>query len=645
MNSYAASGLSAADATADLLNAVVAGKTRAEDLARTFGRVASIGAVAGLEHRELAGAVAAVTTKGIQTESAVSGVRQAIVNVLKPTKVATDEAERLGISFNAATLKSKGLGGFLKMITSSSGYTAESMSKLFGDVDGLAAVMALAGDNGVGFNNVMKQMAVGTAQTDNALQKMTQTLAFQFKRLHAVTGNLSKQVGMLFDRFGPNIERMINRMQSFVDVFSATDGTAAEVRKGIESAFNKMAAAVTAFQDALDQGKGKLVEFVGQENIAKIAEIITIFAVAGGALAPFIVMAGGAIVAIGTLFQAVATVFAGLQTAAAVIGGAISQPLLIAIGSVMLAFELFRNQNESYLDAAIRLWDLVKGAVMSVWTTAIQPFIDGLTNAFMPAISALGDSWNEIKNSITSAFSELFEFFSAGQETTTTDWLEVGQTIGSILAAAATTLATVASFLIYVLTNVITIVVEIGATIANFIIAPFEAVWNLVKQVGASVLQILSGDVIGAMKRLGLAILDFVLTPLKMVVGAFVDISDMAKMPVPQAVRDFANKELAAPVLLSEKKKEDAKAAGEALGMGAEKERQKADKAPITVMGPPAPPIDVNVKSCVQVDGKEVARSTAKVQKEIGERAGFRATPWQRRQMVEQGAIPMRTGG
>jgi len=51
----------------------------------------------------------------------------------------------------------------------------------------------------------------------------------------------------------------------------------------------------------------------------------------------------------------------------------------------------------------------------------------------------------------------------------------------------------------------------------------------------------------------------------------------------------------------------------------------------------------VYLENNVNIDGKKVAGSLSKHQQEIQERAGFKATPWQRRMMLEQGAMPATT--
>lgn len=48
----------------------------------------------------------------------------------------------------------------------------------------------------------------------------------------------------------------------------------------------------------------------------------------------------------------------------------------------------------------------------------------------------------------------------------------------------------------------------------------------------------------------------------------------------------------------------------------------------------------IDISNCMTVDGRSMAVATGKYKQEINERAGFSATPWQRRQILETGATP-----
>lgn len=120
------------------------GKITIDQYAQSVGRAASIAALSGVSFEEFSAAVATATAKGVPAESAVSGVRQAIVNLLKPTADAQALLEKYGISSGAAALQSVGLVGVLQQLGN---IPTDELSKIFSDVDALTSITPLAGSN------------------------------------------------------------------------------------------------------------------------------------------------------------------------------------------------------------------------------------------------------------------------------------------------------------------------------------------------------------------------------------------------------------------------------------------------------------------------------------------------------------------
>ncbi|MCA6510323.1 MAG: phage tail tape measure protein [Pseudanabaena sp. M152S2SP2A07QC] len=159
LNAY---GLAASDAASIVDKFAVVqdkGKTTIAQFAGQLGNIAPIAKAAGVSFDEVAAAIATVTASGVKTESAVSGTRQAIVNLLKPTGEAARELEKYGIANSAATLKAEGLSGVLKRLAANGATSSEQLSKIFTDVDGLAAVLPLISGNLGKFNENLE--AVG----------------------------------------------------------------------------------------------------------------------------------------------------------------------------------------------------------------------------------------------------------------------------------------------------------------------------------------------------------------------------------------------------------------------------------------------------------------------------------------------------
>lgn len=195
VNTFSESNLTAAQASDAMFIAIKAGKTTAKELADTLGRVGATAAALKIPFDEMSGAVAAITTKGIVTAEAVSGLKAALAGIIKPTSDATAEAARLGIKFDAATLRAKGLPAFLDSITKSAKFNADSFGKLFGSVEALNAVQALTADSSKTFNSILDQMKNKAGATDTAFQKMQGTVAFQSNLLKARFGNAMISIG------------------------------------------------------------------------------------------------------------------------------------------------------------------------------------------------------------------------------------------------------------------------------------------------------------------------------------------------------------------------------------------------------------------------------------------------------------------
>jgi hypothetical protein len=204
-------------------------------------------------------------------------------------------------------------------------------------------------------------------------------------------------------------------------------------------------------------------------------------------------------------------------------------------------------------------------------------------------------------------------------------------------------------------------------------------VWNLLSTIWDGFAALFSGDIIGGFKKMGQAIADFVLAPLKFLIRNIVRLADAVHIgdQISQGLRDFANSGTigiqtvgtqraaqggqgtrGAPEFLKKKQTADAMrdavttsktadvnitnafgenldksmaAMGDKLGAKLDGVKDAAEKQPC---------VDNNVR--VNLDGQEVARSQSRHKQELKDRAGFKATPWQRRVALEHGGAPTR---
>jgi TP901 family phage tail tape measure protein len=167
------------------------GKIVVDQYAKQIGRIAPIAAGAGVGIDELNAAISAVTATGVPVESTFAGLRQVIASIQKPTKQASEVAEKLGIDFSAAAIKSKGLSGVLEEIVAKGGASADNLSQLFGSVEALTAIQPLLNDELVKFNEALENQANAQGRAAKDAFTAANTISGQLKRIGAAFTNLT----------------------------------------------------------------------------------------------------------------------------------------------------------------------------------------------------------------------------------------------------------------------------------------------------------------------------------------------------------------------------------------------------------------------------------------------------------------------
>lgn len=214
LNAYGA-GAEEAERYSDAFFATVReGKTTVGELAGSIGQVAPIASQAGVEIEELTGTIATLTKGGVATAQAANQVRAILSAVIKPTSQASKVAEDLGIQFDLAAVRSKGLAGFLADVAEKTGGSEEAMAKLFGRVEGLQAVLALTGNQAADFRDVLESVANAAGETERAFAQMQDTPAQRMARYQAATEQLRFALGDLITALSPVLELLGELVQA-----------------------------------------------------------------------------------------------------------------------------------------------------------------------------------------------------------------------------------------------------------------------------------------------------------------------------------------------------------------------------------------------------------------------------------------------
>ena len=170
------------------------GKTSFGELASSIGAVAPTAAATGVSIDEVLASVASLTANGIATSEAITGLKAALSNVIKPSSEATKLADELGIEFSAAGIQAKGFKGFLDEIAAATGGDTEKMAQLFGSVEALNSMLVLTGNGSDLFNESLAEMETNTTALDDAYAAMTDNLATDLEKLKAAAEILGSSV-------------------------------------------------------------------------------------------------------------------------------------------------------------------------------------------------------------------------------------------------------------------------------------------------------------------------------------------------------------------------------------------------------------------------------------------------------------------
>lgn len=170
------------------------GKTTFGELAASIGGVAPTANAAGVSIDELLASTAALTANGIGTSEAMTGIKAALSNIIKPAGEAQKLAESLGIDFSAAALQTQGWAGFLAELQEKTGGNTEQLAKLFGSVEALNTVLTLTSEQGTALlTESMEEMGSNTTALEDAYAAMSDTLEVTIQKIGTNLQNLGIQ--------------------------------------------------------------------------------------------------------------------------------------------------------------------------------------------------------------------------------------------------------------------------------------------------------------------------------------------------------------------------------------------------------------------------------------------------------------------
>ena len=388
------------------------GKTTFGELASSMGQVTPIAQSLNVSTDELFGSIAILTKNGIATSSAVTGMKAAYSNILKPTSDAAKEAQRLGIEFNAAHLKTVGWAQFLSEIKEKTQGNTESMAKLFGSVEALNSISVLAGAGFEDFNTALGLMNNSAGLTQQSYEKMltpAQRMQIALNKIK-VTGI---QVG---ERLLPYFEKMITAVDNIAGRLAGLSDEQIEGIMKIAGVAAMAGPAISIF-GKLVTGAGTVLRLFNQfKRFAKTAKTI------GGAIKLLITPVNLVVVGVAAAIAVVAIIIknidkfkAGLNACAPAFQKTIASFKAIA-DRIAPLIPIVKQVGSVIWDAfQISVVAAVTGAIGAVagFLTDISGIVDGILLVFSGVITFVkgvftGD-WELAWKGVETVFRGVFE--------------------------------------------------------------------------------------------------------------------------------------------------------------------------------------------------------------------------------------------
>lgn len=235
LNAYGATMDEAGKYSDVFFQTVKLGVTTIPELSASLGQLAPTAAALGVPIETIGAALATLTSNGIKTSEATTGLKAALSNIIKPSSEAGKAAEELGVAFGASALQSQGLEGLLKSLMEATGGNVEEMARFFGSTEALNSVLSLTSGSSEKFIANIKEMGNAAGSTEAAYKIMADTL----DNVNAKLGNAITALGI---KIGKELLPQVTAIsKGFTDVFlqlgSGVDAGKFDVPLGIINDF------------------------------------------------------------------------------------------------------------------------------------------------------------------------------------------------------------------------------------------------------------------------------------------------------------------------------------------------------------------------------------------------------------------------
>lgn len=461
--------------------------------------------------------------------------------------------------------------------------------------------------------------------------------------------------------------------------------TAVQFALGIKDAIETVKEAWSTVTTFIKAAGNVMNDTFGSGSARKIAKIAVLVIGVAAVAAPVIL----AMVTLGFAISGVVTFFAGLATVASgvfgVISGAVglvtavlSGPLVLVLGIVALAFAAIRREGESVGETLSRVWGNIAAGAIMLWESVLQPFIAGFMSQWGVAMESISAIWNETFGSVMAVvrfaideikmvFAEMFGAWGNGTSLAKSDWVSFGEVAMAVVSAAVATVVQMLGFVIKAATFV-------AVGLFKILAWPFQLWEEFVQGVLNTVLSFMEDGFVSGILNIVKVLLNAISAPFRLIMEMAAAAIDLIPgVDLPPELKNFKGFETKNMFTEEGKPKAVAQIAAAATPLGVKdgpkvggvptmkgildrmgeevksitdlkaQEKQAAAQTPkVEAKIDLTDKRTIDIKNNLCVDGEEVSIARERHKQEIEERAGFKATPWQRRVAVQNGAAPLK---
>lgn len=241
-----------------LYKVIELGITDIKQLAPEIAELAPSAASAGVSLDQLAASYATMTSAGIKTTQTTTSLKALLDAIARggATEEAKNMIKALGLEFDAATLKSKGLEGVLQSLSSKGVSSYEDFLRLTGSTEAALGLAALSAQD---FSGKLQQISENAGSLDGKLKTLTEDpLARLTKATNdwndalAKAGSHVQFSNTVFLELGTKILNVFNeldpKLQQVLATFIVVGGAAAKVGGSVITTAANIASAVLAYK-------------------------------------------------------------------------------------------------------------------------------------------------------------------------------------------------------------------------------------------------------------------------------------------------------------------------------------------------------------------------------------------------------------